>query len=153
MTRIDLYLLKGSTFSDQIEFCCRLTEKALPQHPKIFIQTAESIQNEALNSALWDFKAESFLPHIVGQESAGQETANSKTPPPPIIIDTHTIRSTPENKESLLITLCKELPGNYQQFKRLCLIVLNIENDIENARKLYKHIKKQGLEVHIQDMR
>ena len=128
MTRIDLYLLKGSTFSDQIDFCCRLTEKALPQHPKIFIQTAESIQNEALNNALWDFKAESFLPHIVGQELAGQATGNSKTPSPPIVIDTQTIKSDPENKKSLLITLCKELPANYQQFKRLCLIVLNIEN-------------------------
>mgnify|MGYP000745249044 CR=1 FL=1 len=150
MTRIDLYLLKGNTFSDQIDFCCRLTEKALPQHPKIFIQTAESIQNEALNNALWDFKAESFLPHIVGQEI---DTGTSNIPSPPIVIDTHTIKAYPENKQSLLITLCKELPANYQQFKRLCLIVLNIEEDIQNARKLYKHIKRQGLEVHIQDMR
>jgi DNA polymerase-3 subunit chi len=144
MNRIDLYLLKGNTFSDQIDFCCRLTEKAFPQHPKIHIQTEEAIQNEALNSALWTFKPDSFLPHSIGIEN------NEQTP---ITIDTVPFSSNNTNDFDLLILLCKQLPENFQKFKRLCLIVANIDQEIAHARQLYKQLKKTGLEVHIQDMR
>jgi len=149
MTRIDLYLLKGNTFSDQINFCCRLTEKAFAQHPRIHIQTSEVIQNEALDSALWSFNPESFLPHCVG--IPGAETGNRTDTP--ITIGTLPLVSENTENKDLVILLSKQLPENFQEFNRLCLIVLNIETDIQNARVLYKQLKQQDLEVHIQDMR
>jgi len=141
MTRVDLYLLKGNTFSDQIDFCCRLTEKAFPKHPNIHILTAESIQNEALNEALWAFKPESFLPHSLSDKTA------------PITLGTKIKFMGENNPNNLVISLCPDLPENFNKIGRLCLVILNNEVDIQHARDLYKIIKKQGIEVHTQDLR
>jgi len=149
MARVDLYLLKGSNLSDQVDFCCRLAEKALSQHPKIYIQTTELIQDKALDDALWSFKKESFLPHIINSKTTHPEL----TAATPIIIDHLPFEENLIQPNSLLITLCKSLPENLFKFDRLCLIILNNDTDIENARTLYKHIKKQNLEVHIHDLR
>jgi len=144
MTRVDFYLLKGNTFSDQIDFCCRLTEKAFSLHPRIHIQTTESAQSEALNSALWSFKEDSFLPHCIGHEHKE---------PTPITIDSKLPLSSLSSKQDLLISLANTIPEKVDHYQRLCLIILNIEVDIQEARKRYKELKQLGFEVHIHDMR
>jgi len=144
MNRVDFYLLKSSTFSDQIGFCCRLSEKALAQQNKIHIQTKDTIQSDALNEALWSFKADSFLPHAIGQ-NLHQDY--------PITIDSQALDLQSETQKDLLILLCTEIPRNHTYFDRMCVIIPNQESDIQLAREQYKHFKKQGLEVNIHDMR
>ncbi|KZY33406.1 MULTISPECIES: DNA polymerase III subunit chi [unclassified Oleiphilus] len=146
MPRIDLYLLNEANFSEQIAFCCRLTEKALQQHSRIHIQTVDAIQNEALNSALWTFKLESFIPHSLGQNESESKTA-------PVIIDDKPLKSSLQKDDSLLILLRKQLPERLEDFSRLCLIIPNIEIEIQDARTLYKQLKSLGHEVHIHDLR
>jgi len=144
MNRVDFYLLKSSTFSDQIGFCCRLSEKALAQQNKIHIQTKDTIQSDALNEALWSFKADSFLPHAIGQ-SQHQDY--------PITIDSQALEQKNNTQKDLLILLCTEIPRNHHNFDRMCVIIPNQKNDIQLAREQYKHFKKQGLKVNIHDMR
>ncbi len=146
MPRIDLYLLNEGNFSEQIAFCCRLAEKALTQHSRIHIQTVDSLQNEALDSALWTFKAESFIPHSIGQSGADSGST-------PVIIDSSPLCAQLHSDDSLLILLQKQLPERFEDFKRLCLIIPNIEIEIQDARKLYKQLKSLGHEVHIHDLR
>ena len=144
MNRVDFYLLKSNAFSDQIGFCCRLTEKALAQQNNIHIQTKDNIQSDALDEALWSFKPESFLPHAIGQD---------QYPEHPITIDSNALNQMNKAPRNLLILLCTEIPRNNQHFDRMCVIVTNIESDIQQAREQYKHFKQQGLEVNIHDMR
>jgi len=144
MNRVDFYLLKSSAFSDQIGFCCRLSEKALAQQNKIHIQTKDTIQSDALNEALWSFKADSFLPHAIGQ-NLHQDY--------PITIDSQALEQQNKSQIDLLILLCTEIPRNHHNFERMCVIIPNQENDIQLAREQYKHFKKQGLKVNIHDMR
>jgi len=144
MNRVDFYLLKSSTFSDQIGFCCRLSEKALAQQNKIHIQTKDTIQSDALNEALWSFKADSFLPHAIGQ-NLHQDY--------PITIDSQALEQQNKSQIDLLILLCTEIPRNHHNFDRMCVIIPNQEDDIQLAREQYKHFKKQGLKVNIHDMR
>lgn len=144
MKKADLYLIAGEGFSDLIQFCCRLTEKALAQGHKIHIQTEEAYQNEALNDALWSFKAESFLPHAVGQHEYQSH---------PITIDTLSISTNNEGHRDLLILLGANLPANFNDFKRMSILIPNNTDKIEIARKIYKQLKKTGLEVNIHDLR
>jgi len=148
MKRADFYLLNGSTFSDQLNFCCRLAEKALSKNNKIHIQTTESIQNEALNEALWAFKAESFLPHAVGQDQFKDY---------PITIDTGSdklnLNPMEEENRNLLILLANTLPANYASFERLSLVIINQKELIQESRELYKRLKNERYEVHIHDQR
>ncbi|MFT7186462.1 MAG: DNA polymerase-3 subunit chi [Pseudohongiellaceae bacterium] len=144
MNRVDFYLLKSSTFSDQIGFCCRLSEKALAQQNKIHIQTKDTIHSDALNEALWSFKADSFLPHAIGQNQYQDY---------PITIDSQALKQESTAQRDLLILLCSEIPRNHHNFDRMCVIVTNQESDIQLAREQYRHFKKQGLKVNIHDMR
>lgn len=148
MKRVDFYLLGGSNFADQLNFCCRLAEKAVSQNNSVHIQTAEAIQNEALNEALWAFKAESFLPHAVGQDKFRDY---------PITIDTQSTNLNVDNKgeanRDLLMLLSNDLPVNYKNFKRLSLVIINQAEIIQESRKLYKQLKTEGFEVYIHDQR
>lgn len=144
MNRVDFYLLKSNAFSDQIGFCCRLSEKALAQQNKIHIQTKDPIQSDALNEALWSFKANSFLPHAIGQNQHQDY---------PITIDSDALEQHSTAQRDLLILLCSEIPRNHANFGRMCVITPNLESDIQLAREQYKHFKKLGLTVNIHDMR
>jgi DNA polymerase-3 subunit chi len=144
MNRADLYLLSTPAMSEQVNFCCRLTEKAFHDFKRIHIQTSQSIQNEALDTALWTFKPESFLPHGIGQ---------AIKPIPPIIIDSHNLQGELFSSSNLLILLASQLPENTKNFDRVCILVPNIEDEIQRARVLYKELKQQKTEVHIHDMR
>lgn len=130
--------------TDQVDFCCRLCEKAIDEFQRIHIQTQQSIQIEALDTALWTFKAESFLPHDVGQENKTRA---------PIVIDTDALNQAHFLQTNLLILLGNSLPANADQFDRLCIVVPNHEPDIQQARELYKQLAKQNVEVHIHDRR
>jgi len=144
MNRADLYLLSTPAMTEQVNFCCRLCEKAFLDFKRIHIQTSQSIQNEALDTALWTFKPESFLPHGIGQTG---------TPLPPIVIDSQNLQEDYFSSSNLLILLATQLPNNANRFDRMCILVPNIEEEIQDARSLYKELKKQNIEVHIHDMR
>lgn len=144
MKRADLYLLSTPSMSEQIDFCCRLCEKAVDDFQRIHIQTEQSVHNEALDTALWTFKAESFLPHALGQE---------KHILAPIVIDSENLQSHFFLDSNLLILLSGTLPDNAEKFDRLCIVVRNHEPEIQQARQLYKQLAKQKIEVHIHDRR
>lgn len=108
------------------------------------IQTEEPIQNEALNDALWSFKASSFLPHAVGQNQHQEY---------PITIDTLSLSANNEGHRDLLILLNTNLPSNYSDFERLSILVINQEDKIQSARSLYKQLKSAGTDVNIHDLR
>ncbi len=144
MNRADLYLLSTPSMTEQVNFCCRLTEKAFYDFKRIHIQTTQSVQNEALDTALWTFKPESFLPHDIGQ---------TVEPSPPIIIDNNNLQEMFFSSSNLLILLATQLPENAKRFDRMCILVPNIEEEIQHARVLYKELKQQKIEVHIHDMR
>lgn len=144
MKRVDLYLLKSNAYSDQIDFCCRLTEKAFALKQTIHILTEDNLQSDALNEALWAFKAESFLPHGLGQKNHAEF---------PITIDSEALEENDEVRRNLLILLSTKLKGEVKNFDRMCVIVPNRENEIQQARLQYKHLKQQGIEVFIHDRR
>ncbi len=144
MKQADIYLIKGSSFSDQVQFCCRLAEKAFKQNMTMHIQTSEAYQNEALNEALWSYKAESFLPHAVGQGNA--ESA-------PITIDTSTLSHNNQGHRELLILLGQELPSNLNEFQRVTMIVPDQEELLSAARTNYKTLKTKRIDVKIHDLR
>ena len=119
MNRADLYLLSTPALAEQVNFCCRLSEKAFHDYKR-------------------------FLPHEIGQ------TAKTL---PPIIIDNQNLQDKLFLSSNLLILLATQLPDNTNRFDRMCILVPNIEEEIQHARVLYKELKQQNIEVHIHDMR
>lgn len=144
MAKADLYLIQGEGFSDQVNFCCRLSEKAFSLGHSIHILTAESYQNEAIDVALWSFKAESFIPHEVLSASTSPDlavTISALSQPPP------------GKAKELLISTSLKLLEDLEGYKRIAIIVVNEEQAIAEARTLFRHLKALNFDVQTHDLR
>jgi len=144
MTKIDLYLIQGDGFSDQVQFCCRLIEKARQHDNTVHVQTREAYQSEAINESLWAFRPESFIPHLIGQSSHPHYS---------VTIDVHSLNNSAAKNRDLLILIDSPLPSSIQDFKRLCLIVPNQQDALKQARQHYRQLASDGLNVHTHDLR
>ena len=63
MTHIDFYITTAKNADELFSFACRLTEKAYRCHCNIYLHTDSEQQMLALDEKLWNFRANSFLPH------------------------------------------------------------------------------------------
>lgn len=137
MTRFDFYHLQKSSLEQILPKLC---EKAYAtgQHIKILLDTEERV--DFINSLLWTYDEESFLPH--GSKKDGFASAQ------PIFISTNL---TNENNATLLILIDGATPDvqNLCSYER----VLNIfdgnnEDALYKARDYWKEIKALGHELH-----
>ena len=165
MPQTDLYLIQGNAFSDIVNFCCRLTEKAYLLGHRVHILTEESYQNEAINEALWSFKEQSFIPHAVIDEGNNEVSGDgdhgaSNSYRVTIgalgshFIAPHTQRNkTLEKDKGLLVCLGTQLPKQHDKHNRVSIIVPNNTEAIESARTTYRQLKTAKVHVTIHDLR
>ena len=115
---------------------CRLAEKALKQKRQVLIVADTKAEAEALDEALWTFKAESFIPHhLVGDGS---------TPPPPVLV---TWLAPPAECRDILVNLGAVLAPGFERFNRVIEIVAGSDTEREQAREHWKAYKRQGYQV------
>lgn len=137
MTRFDFYHLQESPLEKVLP---KLTEKAYAtgKNIKILVGTEERV--EFINSLLWTYNEESFLPHGSKKDGFAEEQ--------PIFISADEKN---ENHAEILILIDGALPDvqyltNYER-------VLNIfdgksETSLNSAREYWKEIKSLGGELH-----
>ena len=137
MTRVDFYHLQKSTLDQVLPKLC---EKAYSAGNRIKIMLSTEERVEFINSLLWTYNEESFLPHGSKKDGFIKEQ--------PIFISTNEEN---ENQADLLILA----DGAIFKAQDLCLYnrVLNIfdGNDasaLSKAREFWKDIKELGLELH-----
>ena len=63
VTQVDFYILSGTSPQERLRFACRLTDKALQQNHRIFLNAESALMAEQLDETLWTFRAGSFIPH------------------------------------------------------------------------------------------
>lgn len=118
---------------DRFHFACRLTEKAVKQGNRVLIATADEQGSEALDSLLWSFSPESFVPHaLIGSPGA----ANS-----PVVIS-H--QQDDETHHDVMINLGLGLPDFFSRFKRVTEIVVQEETVLAATRKNYAWYQERG---------
>lgn len=127
MHQVDFYNLPTSSIEDCLLFSCRLTNKAWSQQHNIYIHCQDDAQRQQLNQLLWQFRADSFIPHDLYEENASS----------PIILgleelDYHTINY------PLLINLSFTVPKHHEQFKRIAEFVIDDPILKEKARTNYR---------------
>lgn len=123
MTRVGFYLLTSQDPQQRQHFACRIADKAYQQGHQVMIHTESAEQSAEVDSILWTFRAESFVPH--------QILERDKLPDAPVVISHDT--TPPPKLMDVLINLNPVQPTFFSQFHRLVEII------DENA-----HIKQQG---------
>lgn len=61
--KVNFYLLSSSDQTECLHFVCRLTEKALQRNNYLYIHCPVPATAATLDSLLYSFRADSFLPH------------------------------------------------------------------------------------------
>jgi len=70
MTRVDFYLLAPGSRHDLITTACKLIEKALASRQRVHIHTDDHELAKKLDQALWSYKPDSFIPHVILENPA-----------------------------------------------------------------------------------
>ena len=114
-----------------------LLEKTLAKGWRAQVRVGNQEQLDALNTLLWTYRPDSFLPH--GSAKDGNE------PDQPISL---TLDDSNINKANALFLVDGALPGDVSDFER-CISIFDGNDDeaLQGARDFWKHAKGQGRAV------
>lgn len=140
MAKVDFYIVNGSGPEDSLRVACRLAEKAWRQGNRVCVQLADADAMRHLDTLLWTFKQESFVPHEI---EGGDPGAQSIEPPPVVLVAG---ASTAESAD-VLINLAGAYPDNAAGFPRIAEVVAADAESKNSARDRYRRYRDQGFEL------
>lgn len=129
--QVDFYNLPSHSLDDALAFICKLTHKIWQQTLAGYIHCQNESQRQQLNNLLWQFKAESFIPHSLLED----------TPTSPIILGSVDMNYQ-SIKHPIFINLSNKPPAYYQQFERIIEFVIDHPDLKEQARTNYRFYKE-----------
>lgn len=143
MTLADFYVLAGQDTQDQMQFACRLLEKAMANNNNVLLYTDNEQQAQALDDLIWTFRPEAFIPHnLLGSNEAQSDC--------PISIGW---QNDPGHHHDIIINLSKEIPTFYSRFQRYIGIVVQHDQVLQHTRKHFRFLSDRGYRINTHDMR
>lgn len=136
MPAIDFYILEEASNLKSQHFACRLLEDLHQHNEKIYIHTSTRDEAERLDTLLWTFKEDSFLPHNL------YDPADEF--PPAIQIG---CKDAPKDHQHILLNLDRSVPSFYTQFQRVIEIVFSDPNVQQLARDRFKYYRDNGCNI------
>ena len=133
MTRVDFYILEGSTSVE--DFACRLTDKVYGLGQTAALWLPGPGEAESLDRRLWTFRQESFIPHALAEQASGDD-------PEPIILCTD--QPVPA---AILINLTGHMAPEPSAFTRIAEVIPDDEDARREARDRYRRYREAGCEL------
>ena len=133
MTRISFYALSQGDTTSPLSLACRVAEKARLLGHRVCIQAFSPEQARQLDDLLWQFKASSFLPHLL--LANGDEGTES------VLVTGNTI---PTGFDDVIINLGEAPCRHPRQFTRVNEIIAADEDSRALGRERYRYYQSQG---------
>jgi len=135
LPKVNFYILSSQTEQGRQLFACKLAEKAFRLGYKTYILTNSMQQAQQMDKLLWTFRANSFVPHEIFQDSL------------PSIANTVIIGSqqAPAPWQHTLINLSTEYPEDIMQSEQVFELLDNDENQKQAGRRRYRHYQTLGI--------
>lgn len=140
MTTIDFYVLPAAEPAARLHYACRLAAKAWRQGLPVFVFAEPSVIN-ALDLQLWDFRADSFLPH--------RRLEDAELPDSPIELGS---TMPPDRHHGLLINLADPVPDWFSRFDRVAEIVCQDTAALQQLREHYRFYRSRGYPLRKHDI-
>jgi len=131
MPSVDFYILPSADPSARLDFACKLAEKAWRLGHQVYLHCQDAEQRDHMNSRLWSFKGESFVPHGLADEE----------PPAPVVLG---LGADPGRHHDLLINLDLAVPGFFATFARVAELVIEEPNHRRAARTNFRFYREGG---------
>lgn len=155
MTRVDFYVLEtpasaqeqvstqDPTTDARMAMVCKLAEKAVRQSRRVFIHTDSEHLAQAVDTALWDFRGDSFIPHCQVKGTSEEPVPHSVQEPVAIGYNAE-----PDLERSVLINLGQTVPPFFSRFERTLEVVGGAPDGKEDARERYRYYQQRGYPLH-----
>jgi len=135
MTEILFYHLERQTLESVLP---QLLEKSLERGWRVVVQAASDERVEALDSHLWTYRDDSFLPHGTGRE--GEAAAQ------PVLLTTG--EDNPNGANVRFLVDGAPMPADAAAYQRIVLLFDGGDEDaVAAARARWSDAKTQGFEV------
>jgi DNA polymerase-3 subunit chi len=115
-----------------------LLEKSLERKWRVVVQAASEERADALDSHLWTYRDDSFLPHGTWRDRDAEEQ--------PVILSIH--NDNPNRAQVRFLVDGAALPEDADQYERLVLIFNGDDDDAASAaRSTWSQCKTRGFDV------
>jgi len=133
MTRIDFH----SNVSNQLDYACRLTRKALAAGCRLVVRHQDQAQLDQFDQLLWSFSATDFLPHVRSSDAHADIT--------PVLLS---LENDPNpGRSEILLNLSESIPADFARFERLIEIVPQESDATQAGRARYRQYQQQGYQL------
>ena len=139
MTQIDFYVLPRDGSLPVVNAVGRIAEKAVSRGHRIFVSVCDEEQAHTFDSALWTFRAESFLPHaLVGDGS--EEPVSIGWLEPPL------------EQNDVLINTTGVILDYFSRFTRVAEIVAPDDSSLASSRNAWRFYRDRGYSLSKHDL-
>lgn len=137
MTRIDFH----SNVSNQLDYACRLTRKALAAGCQLVVRHQDEKQLTEFDQLLWTFSDADFLPHVTVAHTLARYT--------PVLLSAETENEAKLNyhHNDILLNLAGRIPADFARFERLIEIVPQESEATQAGRERYRFYQQQGYQL------
>ncbi len=136
MTKVDFYVLSDENADNRLMLVCKLTEKAYRYDQKVFIHSDEKNLLAELDNVLWQFRADSFVPHTFLDETDASVEHNMD----PVQLSI----GEPGHDRCVLINLSNSVPPFFSRFERTLEVINQSETVRVSARERYRFYQQRG---------
>lgn len=118
---------------------CQIAEKAVQQGHRVHIRVPDLQAAQSLDTQLWTFRDQSFLPHCIGE-----------SPSPHVRVTIHDAWMPTER--DVLINLAEDIADDYATFTRVAEVVGPDDDSKRQGRARFRQYREQGLEPQLHEI-
>lgn len=139
MTRVGFYVVQAAGESQRLQVAARLTNKAFQRGHRVYLNTNSEAQARELDTLLWSFRPDSFLPHGLNGETDSDQIAIGWG-------------QEPHGHDDLLINLQLEIPPFFSRFQRVAEVVTQDPTSLSALRQSWRFYKERGYQLEKHDL-
>ena len=136
MQNVHFYVIKNG---HRERIACQIAEKAVAQGHRVHVRVPDSQAAESLNTQMWTFRDQSFLPHSLGE-----------SPSPHVRVTIHE-EWLPQERD-ILINLADDMPDEYESFSRVAEVVGPDDDTKSHGRARFRQYRKNGVEPELHEI-
>ena len=140
MPEASFYILPSRSLPERYLFACKLIEKAYRSGQFCYVYTDTLQQCQQLDSQLWTFRKNSFIPHQIYDGGDNLIPDHEQT----VLIGTQTA---PEKWQKLIFNLSSKYPENLTKTERILEILDNNEELKQAGRQRFRQYNKDGFKT------
>lgn len=134
MQRVDFYIVESEAPNTCEAVVCQLAEKAWGSGLRLYIRTADAAQAARLDTLLWTYRQDSFLPHGMAGDDDGE----------PILLGA--ADAPPPGGRDMLINLAPAVAPDIHAYSRVAEVACRQPELLAAARERFRWYRGQGID-------